>query len=250
MRAILFLIVMLCGSTWAQPLQAVHAVQLVSNQNAAEQVVASALIADIYRRAGLEAVITPLPGSRATAALLAGSKDGQVARIGTYASAHPQFIKVEPAFYALTTTAYMRADRAVPISTLAQLASFRVGVIRGIAHAQAATAGLPQVLQVDYPEQLYQMLAMGRIDVAIDTDLNGPALCRRLHLDNIKVAGYLVRHDLFHLLHADKASLAPRLATVIKSMKQSGELARLSQRYQDAAIQRADSARTSSAASP
>jgi polar amino acid transport system substrate-binding protein len=207
-------------------------VHLARNEKATEQAIAALLITDIYQRAGLNAKIQPLPGARANAMALVGEKDGEVARVQAYASKNTSLIKVEPAYYYLTTTAFAKGDKAITIRSKDDLKKYRVGIVRGIAHAEAATEGIAtlQVLR-DY-DQMYRMLDADRIDVAIDTGVNGAHIVKRLGLKGIQPVGELARLDLFNILAPAKTALAPKIAAAIKSLKDSGELTKLAQRYE------------------
>lgn len=208
-------------------------VNLARNEKATEQAIASLLIADIYKRAGLTARIQPLPGARANAMALAGEKDGEVARIQGYATRNATLIKVEPAYYYLTTTAFAKADKGISITSKEDLKKYKVGIVRGIAHAEAATEGISGLQVVGDYDQMYQMLDAGRIDVAIDAGVNGPYFLKKLGFSGIKAVGDLARLDLFHILSAGKKDLSPKIGTAIKMLKDSGELAKLAQRYEE-----------------
>ncbi len=214
---------------WAQELR------LAANEKATEQLVAEILLKEIYKSAGLVAQVEPLPGARANAALLRGEKDGEVARIRAYSERNPSLIRVDPPYYYLTTAVFARQGQK-PIKDKAELASYRVGTVRGIAHAEAAVAGLSKVEVVSDYEQLFRMLDAGRIDVAIDTGINGRMMIKRLALSRVEQVGELARLDLHTMLHPKHEALAARIGNAIRSMKASGELDKLIERTEHAVI--------------
>ncbi len=220
------------SATMAQELQ------LGSNENAIAQVVAARLLTDIYTKAGLTVQITPLPGARANALAMAGGKDGEVARIPAYFVKNPSLVKVEPAYYYLTTGVFARADKGIAVSSKEDLQKYKVGIVRGIAHAEAITQGLVDLQVVNTYEQLYLMLNAGRIDVAIDEGINGPATLKALGLKGINQVGEIARLDLFAVLTPARKDLAPKISTAIKAMKASGELGKLTKRYEDEAVKK------------
>ena len=71
-----------------------------------------------------------------------------------------------------------------------------------------------------------------RIDVAIDSGVNGPHIVKKVGLTDIQAVGELARLDLFNILSPMKKALEPRIAATIKSLKESGELTKLAQRYE------------------
>jgi hypothetical protein len=208
-------------------------VHLARNEKATEQAIAAMLITDIYKRAGLNARIQPLPGARANAMALIGDKDGEVARVQTYASKNNSLIKVEPAYYYLTTTAFAKGNKGITIRTKDDLKKYRVGIVRGIAHAEAATESVATLQILGDYDQMYRMLDADRIDVAVDTGVNGPHIVKRLGLTGIQAVGELARLDLFNILSPGKAALAPKIGATIKSLKESGELTKLAKRYEE-----------------
>ncbi len=226
-RMLLYLwMLCICSLGHAQTLQ------LVSNESAAEQAVAALLLTDIYRRAGLTAAIQPLPASRANMLVLNGSKDGEVARVEAYAQRNPALTKVEPSYYYLTTVAYARSARGLKVTKLDDLRTLRVGIVQGIAHAEAASRDLPNVQMANSYESLYAMLRAGRFDVLLDTGANGSHTLRKMGITDVQPVGEVARHELFHMLSPAHSDLAPRISRVIRTLKDSGQLVELQRRYE------------------
>ena len=208
-------------------------VNLARNEKAPAQAVAAALLADVYKKAGLGLKIQPMPGARANAAAVAGEKDGEVGRIPAYFAKNPTLVKVEPSYYYLTTAAFAKEDKGIKVASKDDLKKYKVGIVRGIAHAEAATEGLAGVQVVNDYDQLYQLIDAGRIDVAIDEGINGPLVLKRLGLKGIASVGVIANLELFTLLAPAKKDLAPKISAAIKALKDSGELAKLTKKYED-----------------
>lgn len=208
-------------------------VNLARNEKATEQAIASLILADIYKKAGYTAKIQPLPGARANAVTLAGEKDGEVGRVQGYATKNPSLIKVEPSYYFLTTTAFAKGDKNITIASKDDLKKYKVGVVRGIAHAEAAAEGVAGLQVVGDYDQMYQMLEAGRIDVALDAGVNGPYVIKKLGLKDIKAVGDIAKLDLFTMMHESKKDIAAKVGATIKSMKDSGDLAKLVKRHEE-----------------
>ncbi len=208
-------------------------VRLASNEFALGQEVASQLIREIYRRAGLVASINPVPGRRSGVLVQNEEMDGEVGRIPLYGAGHPTLVRVDPPFYSLTTGVFVKAGFSAQIRSASDLAPFRVGIVRGITHAEHAVADLKNVVLLSKYEQLYQMIALGRIDVGIDTGLNGDAVIHRLGLEGqIVHQGDIARLELHNFLGPAHAGLAPRISRVIQAMRSSGELDALTRKVE------------------
>jgi hypothetical protein len=218
------------------PVATAQEVNLVRNRDALVQEVAAKLLTDIYKKAGLTAQIVPFPGERATMLTLAGEKDGEVARVASYFIKNPTLVKVEPSYYHLTTAAFAKAEKGITIATKDDLKRYKVGIVQGVAHAEAATAGLVGVQTINTYRQLYLMLDAGRIDVAIDGGVNNiPSSMKggEAGLQGVVQVGELARSELFHVLTPAKKDVAPKISAAIKALKNSGELAKMTKRYEE-----------------
>ncbi len=229
-RWILVLVCLACCSL-SYPLKAQN-LALASNENAAEQVIAALILTDIYQRAGLTASIEPLPGARANQMTLEGVKDGEVARIAAYVTDNPTLIKVDPSYYYLISTAFALKNKRIVINSVDDLKKYKVGIVRGIAHAKVATTGLASVAESYTYEAMYKLLNTGRIDVAIDAGVNGIYHTKKLGYENIQPVGELARLDLFNVINSKSKAFAPRITAAIHALQGSGELKMLVQRHE------------------
>jgi len=205
--------------------QQARELSLVRNELATEQDIAAQVLEEVYRRAGLAAHSRPVPAARANAQALAGEVDGEVARVQAYIDKNPTLLQVRPAVYYLDSVAFAR--KGIKVTDRASLAPYRVGIVRGIEHARVAAGMAKRVEAVSTYEQMFQMLAAGHIDVAIDSGVNGQRVLRMLGLKDIQMAGTLARLELFHLLHPRHAAVAEQIGKQIKRLKESGELEKL-----------------------
>jgi polar amino acid transport system substrate-binding protein len=233
---VMITLVIACHLLWFSSSAMARELQLVRNEKALEQLVAEQLLTDIYQRAGLTLHVEPLPGARANAMMLSGDKDGEVARIKSYFDKNPTLLRVDPPYYFLTSTVFAKAGRGIAIKDAADLAKFRVGIVRGIAHAEAATADLSKVERVVNYEQLYRMLDADRIDLAIDTGINGRAILQTLGLSRLEPVGDIARLELYHGLNPSHKNLPAAIGNVIQKMKKSGELDKLVRKTEDAVL--------------
>ncbi|MDC8784841.1 substrate-binding periplasmic protein [Roseateles koreensis] len=205
-------------------------------QHEALQDVAAELLRAIYKRAGLTLRIEPYPSARLERLTRMNQVDGEVSRVAAYFSRNPQLIQVEPAFYALVTSAFARVDRAMTLNSLSELKDYRVGVVKGDVHAAVATEGLP-VVQADDNAQLFRYLESGRIDIAIDAALNGADAIKELSLEGVvKNIGDFNRRELFHVLVPAKREVAAKVSATIRLMQASGELQAMIKRLENARV--------------
>lgn len=218
--------VLLVLAAVAAPAAHAEPLKLVANEGLAVQLVAAQLLREIYQRAGLQMTVEPLPPARATMLMAAGQKDGEVARVGAYLQQHP-LVRVEPAYYTITSVAYTRQDFGKTLRTSEDLLPYKVAVIRGVTHAKLATQGHPAVSEVASDDALFKMLVAQRVEVALDTGLNGGVMLDKPIFHGLKASGTVATLELYHYLHPRHKAQAARLGAVIAQMKASGELDKL-----------------------
>lgn len=208
-------------------------IKLARVESAYEQVVAGALITEIYKRLGLTVKVQDQPGERATVSVLNGAIDGEVGRIESYAKRNPTLIKVEPSYYYIDTIVFAKTGSGIRINSIDDLKKYKVGIVRGVAHSRQATAGITNISLANNYESLYRMLEIDRVDIILDVGFSGSHLLKKLNITDIEVVGTLApRLELFHILGAGKKDLALKLSSVIIKMKASGELAMLQKRFE------------------
>ncbi len=229
---------LVCGLITATSfsLAGAQTLNLSHGHKSVEQSIAATLLADIYKRAGLTPKFQPMAGSRATLAILANKMDGEVARVEGYAAKHASLVKVMPSYYHVTTTAFAKADKKIVIASKADLKKYKVGAVRNIVHVDAAIKDLSGVQFVDNADQLYQILESGRVDVVVDSGINGLVFAKKLGLDDIKPVGELAKVELFTMLNPGQKEHAAKISDVIKGLKESGELAKMAKRAEDDAV--------------
>jgi polar amino acid transport system substrate-binding protein len=220
-RLLILLWLLLALPVAAEPLR------LARNDKPAEQDVAAQLLREIALRADLQLLITPLPAARATHMIERGPLQGEVARLADYGDSHPQLLRVEPAYYQLHFAVFCRSDRAWTIQQAADLQGRSVGIIRGVPHARQLAAAAAQLVEVDDAQQLYAMLNAGRIELAIDTVLNGQYQLQLRHFPQLQLRAVLMELPMFVYLRPEQQMLGERLAAVISHLSASGELSQL-----------------------
>jgi ABC-type amino acid transport substrate-binding protein len=212
-----------CSSAMAED------VTLGRNQGLADQWVAAKLITDIGNKAGLTVKVKPLPAARATEMNLSGEIDGEIARIDAYAAKNPSLVQSKPLYYYLVSTAFGKADKSV--KSIADLKKYRVGIIRGVAHAMTVTAGL-KVTEVNGPEQLFSMLNEDKIDIAVSSEIDGNYRLKKMKLADIKPLATLAKFEQGAIFNPAKRQTAEKLGKATAAMKQSGELDKLTAQYE------------------
>lgn len=197
--------------------------------------VAARLLTEIYRRAGLNLQIDVQPAPRASLTALSDKADGELIRIASYGQTYPQLLRVDPSFYRVSVRAYALPARAVSVQSRDDLKHYSLGSIRGMVYVQEMTEHHPALTLTQNPLQLFRMLAAGRVDVALCTTQAAQSSIAELGLKDLDSSPDLARFELHHYLHMRRKDVAPRVAEVIRGLRDSGELEQLTAQYEAAA---------------
>ncbi len=176
---------------------------------------------EAFRRAGVELKLVKLPAERGLINANAGIDDGDMVRIAGLEKQYPNLIRVPEKLTDWVFVAFSK-DRAIPANWTA-IRLRAVGHIKGWKIYERAVNGAERVTTVDDPEQLFRLLELGRIEVALYEHWFGLALARKLGLKDIQpLSPPLYRREMYIYLHRRHAALAPRIATALRDMKREG----------------------------
>lgn len=224
---------MLAG--FALSCQAADPVRLVRIEKNPEQYLQARLLGEIYRRLDLTVEVQAVPPARASLLMNNHQVDGEVARSQLYAASHPALIRLMPSFYTQNLGVY--SIRPISIKSQGELKQYRIGVLKdfyrydelGIQSAQMKKA-------LDFKELLW-MLKHDDIDLVIESETNLTAMAHKYQFGELQPVWSLPDVPLYHYLQPDQTITASRLAALISQLKQSGELERLRQQYQQELLQ-------------
>lgn len=190
-----------------------------------EQKIGCYVLPYVYKRIGMDIEILPMPGKRAQRSVETGLVHGEVMRIYSYGGEVPGVIRVEPAYFYLDTTPYVRKGSGIKINSVDELRKYKVAKVRGVKHTANITAGMESVYDLDSPEQVIKYLEYGRADVALANSLNWKYLLAKTGCDNIVPAGPSLRRlPLYHYVSIRHSGLADKVGKMFTTMKENGEL--------------------------
>ena len=169
---------------------------------------------------------------------LSDKADGELVRIASYGQSYPQLLRLDPAFYRISVRAYSLPSRSASVQSRDDLKHYSLGSIRGMAYVQDLTENHPSLTLTQNPQQLFRMLLAGRLDLALCTTLAAQAAMAAIGtgIKELDASPDLARFELHHYLSMRHKDVAPRLADVIRRMRDSGELEQLTQQFEAAAV--------------
>ena len=169
-----------------------------------------------------------MPAKRALAESSQGRVDGEVQRVLDVGREYPSLLAVQPPINYIEPAVFVkRAEFAV--MGWSSLAPFSIGIVRGVGSSERGTRGMPRVEAVTSIDQLMEILANDRIDVAVSDRFSGRLVIRRHHLETrIRTLEPVLEHiPLYHFLNERWRELVPRVGGIVQAMAASGDLERV-----------------------
>jgi len=145
--------------------------------------VAAQLLTEVYRQAGLQLRIMPLPPSRANMMTFDGQSDGELIRLPSYGDDHPQLIRVDPAYYSVSVAAYSMPQRRVQVQTPGDLQAYSVGGIRGFMYVQRLLGEHRAATLVPNSEQMFRMLRPSHLGAQRQRQVQSCGVARTVWLE-------------------------------------------------------------------
>ncbi len=176
---------------------------------------------EAFRRQGLTLHLVKLPAERGLLNANAGLEDGDLNRIAGLDAQYPNLIRVPEKMMDMDFVVFTK--NASISATWEALRARPVGFIKGWKIFENNLATAPYVTTADDPEQLFRLLAMGRIEVALYDRWMGLALIKQMRINDVDVIEPpLASREMFIYLHKKHAELAPKLSQTLKILKREG----------------------------
>ena len=195
---------------------------------APSSVVYSNMLEAIYKRADIPLEFVVMPTQRSLSQSTRGIIDGELVRIHKVGDLYPTLIRVPTPYTFFESRAFARTksiQRDIQQDGWNALQDYRIGIVRGMKHAEIGLKDNKDIIDVNRTEQLFRMLELNRLDIAISSGVNGLSFIDKFDLQSVHLLEpALQRHDLYHYLHEKNKHYIPILDKTIRAMKESGEL--------------------------
>jgi polar amino acid transport system substrate-binding protein len=185
---------------------------------------------EAFKRLGLGFQLSANPMSRQSMLADAGQVDGEVARIHGYGAMHPNLIRVEEPVLDLVFSLYT-ANPSIRIKRIEELgaSTLRAEYRRGMSICEnALKQSFPaeRLSDITASEQGAKKLLADRTDVYCDNEVSMLRVQNSRDLQDVarvrKLLPLGAAIPTYPYLHKKNAKLAPRLAAVLKKMKDEG----------------------------
>lgn len=176
---------------------------------------------EAFQRVGVELRLIKLPAERALISANAGVEDGDLVRIVGLERQYPNLIRVPEKLMDWTFAAFGKGA-ALPGKWDA-IRPRTVGYIKGWKIYEQHMAGAPQVTTADDAEQLFRLLALGRVEIALYEHWMGLALAKQQGIKAVRpLQPALATREMFIYLHKRHADLVTPLAAALRALKAEG----------------------------
>jgi len=187
------------------------------------------ILTEVFRRLGIKPEFRDYPSKRSTIEADAGNVDGEPTRPYQYADEHPNLVRVEEFLFNVNYCAFAVKDSIPRLNGWNSLkeTAYRVEYMRGI---KSAETNLPKVVKsenlsnVTEQVQGLKKLISDRTDLFVDEEYAILKLLQAPEFKESKIRSVGVMGDfpVYSFLHKKHASLAPKIAEIIKAMKAEG----------------------------
>ena len=182
------------------------------------------IIEKAYKELNIKTEFVELPGKRALIESSSGHLDGELSRIYDVGLEYPTLVRVPTPMFWFAPVAYSHLEK-LDLKGVDALKKYRVGIMLGMYYTEQAANEFGQVTLVDDLQRLYQILESGRIDIILDSDINGKYYMKKKGYKNVQaVTPQLSRINAYHYVHEKHKDLVPKLDKIFATMKKSGEL--------------------------
>ena len=176
---------------------------------------------EAFGRLGVTLRLVKLPAERGLINANAGIEDGDLTRIAGLEEQYPNLVRVPEKLLDNDFSAFSK-QRAIPSSWEA-VRRYSVGYLKGWKIYEQNLAGARRATTADNPEQLFRLLALDRIEVALYTQWMGLALLEERGIKNVyALEPPLASREMFIYLHKKHAALVPGLAGALRALKTEG----------------------------
>jgi polar amino acid transport system substrate-binding protein len=180
------------------------------------------VLADAFDRLGLDLEIRHLPSERSLVEANAGHVDGEYGRTSRITDLYPHLLIVPEPLGHWAFSAFVRSGTPEPDS-FESLRDYHVAYIRGWKVYEENVTAARSVTIVNSEDQLFQMLAAGRVDVILYNRARGE---HRLHARRGQMIDIveppLASQPMYLFLHERHQAYVAPLAATLREMKTDG----------------------------
>jgi polar amino acid transport system substrate-binding protein len=175
---------------------------------------------EAFRRIGIKLSLIRQPPERGLLNANSGLIDGDLVRIKNMEAIYPNLVRVPEKVMDWEFAAFSKNPKLV--SNWQAIYNNPVGHIKGWKIYEMKLAGAKTVTVADDAEQLFRLLLLDRVDTILFEKWLGLAIIKQLNNGITLYNAPLETREMFIYLNNNHAALAPKLAIVLRQLKQEG----------------------------
>lgn len=184
------------------------------------------ILKEAFRRIGYDAEIVFTPTERSLFDVNAGLLDGEINRIHGMEKLFSNIIQIPEPNMTMHFVAFSK--KGYDTSGWESIRNLHIGLVKGWKILEKNTEGFPHVTKTPTDTELFRMLNLDRIDVALYDKLTGYEQLKLYGYDDVQhLEPPLASRDMFLYLHKSHADLVEPVAEALRSMKADGEYDRI-----------------------
>jgi hypothetical protein len=215
-----------CSKVFAADNQ-ITLVTLKSQENP-EGIFLNLVYTEAFKRLGMTFNYEQYPSKRASMMSDLGKADGELSRIYSYNETHPNVIRVEEphwqsGFLAVATDPFIKLDGWASLAKTAYKVTYKRG-IKGCENNLPNVVRPENLERVETNAQGLKKLLSGWTDlfIASEIDIVSDLQSDEFRHSGLQIVGVMEKFTSHAFLHKKHKELAPKLAAVLKRMKQEG----------------------------
>ncbi len=183
-------------------------------------------LTEAYQKIGIMVSFAELPGERALYMSNWGDVDGETMRIAGIEKKYTNLLKIPVSYVSFQGVVFTK-KLDFNVEGWKSLKPYQIGILRGSKFAENGTKGMKRNILSNLI-QLGKMLKIGRIDLFVESRLNGLKLLQQAKVYNYKILEPpLIQLPLYHYLHKKHKKLVPKIRTSLKTMQTKGRFQKI-----------------------
>lgn len=232
MKILLIHVILSCllSMTFSSPLKAqtkTPKTMKIAVMDIPDHILIRRIIEKAYTQLDIKVEFVQLPGKRALIESSSGNLDAELSRIYEVGLDYPSLIRVPTPMFWFAPVAYSHMEK-LDLKSPEVLKKYRIGLMLGMYYTEKAASEFGQVTMVDDLDRLYQLLNTKRVDIVLDSDINGKYYMKKKNFKNVHlITPQISQINAYHYVHEKHKTLVPKLDKVFSAMKKSGELKKM-----------------------
>ena len=189
------------------------------------------IVIEAFRRINLKIDIQQKPVERSITDANDGRGDGEFIRVQGLSKIYPNLILVPEKIFDFEFVVFTKKQQLI-INNWDSLKPFYVGIVIGWKILEKNIQYVRHRSDVSGPEALFNMLDLGRIDIAVYSKFLGLEVVKNMNLKNIVVnSNPLAVKPMYLYLHTKHRDIVADVAKSLRSMKDDGTFLTIKNAY-------------------